>query len=99
VHAVDPCIDLDRVIYDDSVFYATLVSMGCMGVIYSLVLEAVPQYGVREATVKTDWQQLKLDAGVPRNRLADPLTREQPPTSARTSKLAMAFSQKTQTIL
>ena len=35
---------------------AAIVSMGCMGVIYSVVLEAVPQFGVHEAVVQTTWR-------------------------------------------
>jgi hypothetical protein len=35
---------------------AAVVSMGCMGVIYSVVLEVVPQFGVHEAVVQTTWR-------------------------------------------
>ena len=35
---------------------AAIVSMGCMGVIYSVVLEVVPLFGVHEAVVQTTWR-------------------------------------------
>lgn len=35
---------------------AAIVSMGCMGVIYSVVLEVFPFFGVREAVVQTTWR-------------------------------------------
>ncbi|HXN25200.1 MAG TPA: hypothetical protein VOA41_20895 [Candidatus Dormibacteraeota bacterium] len=92
VHAVYPCIDLNRVIYDDTVFYAVLVSMGCMGVIYSLVLEAVPQYGVQEATAITNWHLLKMQGGVPPgDALANPLSPGQATTLLDVLKVGSIF--------
>lgn len=41
----DPEIAL---IQDDDVFYATIVSMGCFGVIYSVVIEVMQQYWLEE---------------------------------------------------
>jgi hypothetical protein len=35
---------------------AAIVSMGCMGVIYSVVLEVFPLFGVHEAVVQTTWR-------------------------------------------
>jgi len=38
---IDPCIKL---VYDDDLFFSCLVSMGCAGVIYAVVVEAVPAH-------------------------------------------------------
>ncbi len=35
---------------------AAIVSMGSMGVVYSMVLEVVPQFGVHEVVVQTTWE-------------------------------------------
>lgn len=37
---------------------AAIVSMGCMGVIYSVVLEVVPLFGVHEVVVQTTWRAI-----------------------------------------
>ncbi|MCU1265464.1 MAG: hypothetical protein JWM21_1782 [Acidobacteria bacterium] len=37
-----------------------VVSMGSMGVLYSLVLEVVPLFGVHEIVVQTTWRNLRL---------------------------------------
>jgi hypothetical protein len=37
---------------------AAVVSLGCLGVVYSVVLEAVPLFGVREVVVQKTWQNL-----------------------------------------
>lgn len=46
----DPNIQL---IQDDNVFNATIVSMGCFGVIYSLVLEVMQKYWLEESRMVT----------------------------------------------
>jgi hypothetical protein len=40
------------------VLNAVIVSMGTMGVIYSVVLEAVPQYGIRQKVKATSWNDI-----------------------------------------
>jgi len=64
VAAVYPCIDPSHVIYDSEVFNAVLVSMGCMGVIYSVILEAIPQFGVHQVVRNfTAWSDMVADVG------------------------------------
>jgi hypothetical protein len=46
------------------VLNAVTVSMGTMGVIYSVVLEVVPQFGLRQVIHPTSWQELLAVAGV-----------------------------------
>lgn len=49
---LDPGI---HVVYDDEWFNAVLVSMGCAGVIYSLVIECRPAFRLRSTTTAEDW--------------------------------------------
>jgi hypothetical protein len=44
---------------DDSLFYSVLVSLGCMGIIYALVLEVRPMYWIRETKQLTCWTQVR----------------------------------------
>lgn len=48
------CPDI-RVVYDDDLFRAALVSLGRMGVIYSVVLEAVPAFNLVETRDAQVW--------------------------------------------
>ena len=43
---------------------AVTVSMGTMGVIYSVVLHVAPQFGLRQVVRPTDWDNLLLQAKV-----------------------------------
>lgn len=45
--------------YDDDEFHSVLVSMGCMGVISSLVIEVVPQFGISQRIAHSDWRTVK----------------------------------------
>lgn len=69
LRAAYPDIPLDRIISGtDAVdgivaqdwLNAVIVSMGCMGVLYSVVLEVVPLFGVHEIVVQTTWQNLNV---------------------------------------
>jgi hypothetical protein len=62
-----PCLDRARIIggpnrvlgaFPQDWLNAVVVSMGCMGVIYSLVLEVTEQTGMREVVSQTSWWQL-----------------------------------------
>jgi FAD binding domain len=53
---VVPNIDPRNIIYDDETFDACLVSFGCMGVIYAVVLKVRDQYNLVETTTSTTWQ-------------------------------------------
>jgi FAD binding domain len=46
------------------VLNAVIVSMGTMGVVYSVVLEVVPQYGIQQIITKTNWHTILERAGV-----------------------------------
>jgi hypothetical protein len=48
-----------KIIRDDDIFFATLVSCGRMGVIYSLIIEVVDAYYLKEARVITLWQVVR----------------------------------------
>lgn len=45
--------------YDDDQFNAVLVSMGCMGVIQSMIIEVVPQFGVSQRVGTSTWNTVK----------------------------------------
>ena len=49
-------IDPHNVIYDTATFNACLVSLGCMGVIYAVVLRVREAYDLIETTAQTTWQ-------------------------------------------
>jgi hypothetical protein len=46
------------------VLNAVIVSMGTMGIIYSVVLEVVPRFGIEEVVTFTSWSNLLAIAGV-----------------------------------
>jgi hypothetical protein len=52
-----PCV-AGRIISDDKAFDAVLVSLGRMGVIYSLVVEVVDQFILEENRFKTSWNSV-----------------------------------------
>jgi hypothetical protein len=56
---VAPDIDMNNIIYDDRTFEAILVSMGCMGIIYSVVLKVRDQYSLVETTSIDSWQRIR----------------------------------------
>ncbi len=61
---VVPGINPQNIIYDDETFDACLVSLGCMGVIYAVVLRVRKPYDLVETTVATTWRDFlqKLSA-------------------------------------
>lgn len=54
-----PDIHPDNIHYDDNWFYSVLVSMGCMGIIYSLVIEARAQFGLSELRARSSWNVVR----------------------------------------
>jgi L-gulono-1,4-lactone dehydrogenase len=46
---------------DDDWFNSILVAMGCMGVIYSYVLEVVPAYYLEESRTMSTWETVKME--------------------------------------
>jgi FAD/FMN-containing dehydrogenase len=59
---VVPTIDRHNIIYDDATFDACLVSMGCLGVIYAVVLKVRQPYDLVETTIPTTWSAFKANA-------------------------------------
>jgi FAD/FMN-containing dehydrogenase len=53
---VVPGINPQNIIYDNATFNACLVSLGCMGVIYAVVLRVRQAYDLVETTMQTTWQ-------------------------------------------
>jgi hypothetical protein len=51
------------------VLAAVVVSMGTMGVIYSVVLEVVPQYGLQQIVTRTTWSNILGIAGTTEDAL------------------------------
>ena len=52
-----------RLIADDETFYAAAVSMGCMGVVYAVVLRVEPRFWLKETRVLTTWGDLSKPGG------------------------------------
>jgi hypothetical protein len=46
----------ENIIQDNDWFHSVLVSMGCMGVVYSYVVEVVDQYGLRDQIRRLSWE-------------------------------------------
>ena len=61
---VAPGVEQGNVIYDDKLFQACLVSVGCLGVIYSVVLRVRQRFDLVENTVASNWGQFKQDASL-----------------------------------
>ncbi len=54
----------------EDVLKAVVVSMGTMGVIYSVVLEVVEQYGIRQVVTATNWDRILVAASTSEGALA-----------------------------
>ena len=50
-----------RLVQDDAWFDAVVVGMGCMGVVYSAMLEVEPKYWLKEVRTLRTWSQVKAD--------------------------------------
>jgi len=61
-----------RLIQDDAVFQAVVVSMGCMGIVYAVVLRAVDAFWLRERRTVERWEQLSGPSGLLTRFLAQP---------------------------
>jgi L-gulono-1,4-lactone dehydrogenase len=48
-------------VQDDHWFNAVVVGMGCMGVVYSVILEVEPSYWLKEVRTLSTWEQVKQD--------------------------------------
>jgi FAD/FMN-containing dehydrogenase len=55
-----------RLVQDDQWFDAVSVSMGCMGIIYAVTLEAEPAYWLKEVRTLSTWRRVRaeLEGGV-----------------------------------
>jgi len=61
---VAPEVAAEHVVYDDATFNACLVSLGCLGVVYAVVLGVRDAYDLVETTTTTTWREFKQDPGV-----------------------------------
>ncbi len=52
-----------ELIQDDHWFNATVVGVGCLGMIHSVVLEVEPEYWLNEVRKGSTWSQVKQDLG------------------------------------
>ena len=50
-----------RLVQDDAWFRAVVVGMGCMGLIYSLMLEVVPLFHLREVRSMSTWSEVRAE--------------------------------------
>ena len=50
-----------QLLQDDTTFYSVLVSMGCMGIIYSLIIEVMDSYWLDENRQLSSWEVIKPD--------------------------------------
>lgn len=46
-------------VQDDEWFYASIVSMGSMGIVYSVIMEVVPSYWLKESRELTTWSKIR----------------------------------------
>ncbi len=49
----------NRLIQDDEWFNTVAVSMGCTGIIYSVIMEVIPKYWLEEVRTMSDWETVK----------------------------------------
>lgn len=54
--SLDPCL---RLRYDEDLFFACLVSAGCAGVIYSVVIETIQAHRLTSTTSVTRWSEAR----------------------------------------
>jgi hypothetical protein len=69
---VVPDVNPANIIYDERLFDACLVSLGCMGVIYAVVMQVREAYGLVETTAETTWSAFKRNIST---YLDDPTSR------------------------
>jgi len=50
---------VDKLIQDDHTFHSTLIGLGCMGIVYSYILQLQPLYYLRESKTLTTWKEVK----------------------------------------
>ena len=49
----------ENIHYDDDWFYSVLVSMGSLGIIYSLIIEVDARYALRQTRDPIDWTDIR----------------------------------------
>jgi hypothetical protein len=62
-----------EVYYDDDVWRAAIIQVGRFGVVYSAVLKVLPQYGLREQLVPSDWESVRGKIADPTSNLFTPV--------------------------
>lgn len=73
----DPSLAVELVQREDW-FNAVRVSMGCMGVVYAVVLRAVPRFWLRETRELVGWRELSAAGGFLDKLMQQPRAPEQP---------------------
>jgi hypothetical protein len=66
------------VIYNDEVWRAAIMQVGRFGIVYSAVLRVLPQYGLREQLVQSDWESVRGKIADPTSDLFTPVGQETP---------------------
>ncbi len=59
VALVAPSVERRHVLYDDQLFRAAAVSVGCLGIVYGLVLEVRESYALQECVETVEWTKLR----------------------------------------
>lgn len=70
--------DKFHVLYEEDVWRAAIVQVGRFGIVYSAVLRVVPQYGLREQLVLSDWESVRGKIANPNSDLFQPPSHETP---------------------
>jgi hypothetical protein len=66
------------VLYSEDAWRAAIVQVGRFGIVYSAVLKVVPQYGLREKLVLSDWESVRDKVADPNSDLFQPTGQEMP---------------------
>jgi len=66
------------VLYDEAAWRGAIMQVGSFGIVYSAVLRVVPQYGLREQLVLSDWESVRGKIADPNSDLFQPIGQETP---------------------
>jgi hypothetical protein len=66
------------VIYNEAVWRAAIMQVGRFGIVYSAVLQVLPQYGLREQLALSDWESVRGKIADPNSDLFRPFGQETP---------------------
>jgi hypothetical protein len=74
-----------EIIYDNDLWRAAIMQVGRFGIVYSAVLRVLPQYGLREQLVLSEWESV-------RGKIADPTSDLFRPTGTETQHRALQIA-------